>query len=630
MSTEQIKKLEEQIIQHRAYYYQGRPIITDAEYDSLEDELRILDPGNQVLNLVGSIAKDEDKVKHDTKMLSLEKTYDPQDLIKWQAEKTVVSTYKIDGVSCSLIYKKGELILAKTRGDGVYGENITSKVLWMDSIIKKINTKDEKIEIRGELFCKEKNFIELANEMEKIGLDKPTSPRNIVAGLISRKDNLELCRYISFMAYDYVEETTSLKFEIEKYSVLKNMGFNIPLAILHKDSENFDEIIDDARKFMMEGDYQIDGLVFTYNDLFLHEELGFTQHHPKFKMAFKFKGESKITKLLDIEWSVSRNGILTPVGLVEPVELSGAKISRVTLHNYGVVKLYNLKKGDEIEIIRSGEVIPKFLSVKHASENQLVIPDKCPECGSVTKVEDIRLICTNIECKARLQEQILNFIKKIGIEDLSGKRLEQLLSKGLIKNIPDLYKISADDLKKMDKTKEKLSDKLFSSIQTSKKADLITFLSALGITHGAYNTCEKVVQAGYDTLDKLFSLSAEELSKVDTFAEKSSKDFIASLKEKEDLIKELVGVGFNFQKISPQNKILNGMQICITGALAEKRAIVEQKIRNMGGVVTSGVSKDTEYLLTNEINSTSSKFVKAQKLGIKIINEIDFFKIFQV
>ena len=432
------------------------------------------------------------------------------------------------------------------------------------------------------------------------------------------------------MAYDYVEQTTSIKFEIEKYSVLKNLGFNIPLAVLHKDSKHFDEIIDDAKKFMMEGDYQIDGLVFTYNDLFLHEELGFTQHHPKFKMAFKFKGESKITKLVDIEWSVSRNGILTPVGLVEPVELSGAKIARVTLHNYGVVKLYNLKKGDEIEIIRSGEVIPKFLSVKQASANKLVIPDKCPECGSETKVEDIRLICTNNECKARLQEQILNFIKKIGIEDLSGKRLEQLLSKGLIKNIPDLYRISADDLKKMDKTKEKLSDKLFSSIQTSKKADLITFLSALGITHGAYNTCEKVVHAGYDTFDKLFSLSAEELSRVDTFAEKSSNDFIASLKDKKELIKELVGMGFSFQEISKENKILNGKQICITGALAEKRAIVEQKIRNMGGVVTSGVSKDTDYLLTNEINSSSSKFVKAQKLGIKIINEIDFFKIFQV
>jgi len=628
MSIDQIKKLEELIVQHRACYYQGRPVITDSEFDALEDELRVLDPENHVLNLVGSISKDEDKVRHDTKMLSLEKTYDSQDLIKWQAEKEVVSTYKIDGVSCSLIYKKGGLVLAKTRGDGVYGENITSKVLWMDSIIKRINTQDEKIEIRGELYCQEKYFIALAGEMEKIGLEKPTSPRNIVAGLISRKDNLELCRYISFMAFDYVGETTSIRFEAEKYSVLENMGFNIPMAALHKDSTHLDEVIEDARKFMMEGDYQIDGLVFTYNDLSLHEELGFTQHHPKFKMAFKFKGESKITKMVDIEWSVSRNGILTPVGLVEPVELSGAKITRVTLHNYGVVKLYNLKKGDEIEIIRSGEVIPKFISVKQESENKLIIPDKCPECGSDTRVEDIRLICPNEKCKARLHEQILNFIKKIGIEDLSGKRLEQLLSKGLINKIPDLYRISADDLKKMDKTKEKLSDKLFSSIQASKKADLITFLSALGITHGAYNTCEKVVNAGYNTLDKILNLSVDELSRVDTFAEKSSKDFIASLKDKEDLIKELIGVGFNFQEISKENKILNGKQICITGALAEKRAIVEHKIRNMGGVVTSSVSKDTDYLLTNELNSTSSKFVKAQKLGIKIINENDFFKIF--
>jgi DNA ligase (NAD+) len=247
--------------------------------------------------------------------------------------------------------------------------------MWLSELPKSLIEKNN-IEVRGELYCDEESFFLLSNEMESLGLDKPTSQRNIVAGLMGRKDNLELCRYIKFMAFDYISEER-LKKEEEKFEKLQKNGFVIPDFEIHKNIENVSDVIKKASEFMSEGHYQIDGLVFTINNLSLHEELGETSHHPRYKMAFKFHGESKPAILKDISWSVSRNGILTPVGEIEPVELSGAMISRVTLHNYGLVCAHQLKKGDKIEIIRSGEVIPKFLSVLESSDSIFEIPKHC-------------------------------------------------------------------------------------------------------------------------------------------------------------------------------------------------------------------------------------------------------------
>ncbi|RPJ74515.1 MAG: hypothetical protein EHM20_10480, partial [Alphaproteobacteria bacterium] len=330
-----IQQLEAEIIKHKALYYQGRPEISDFAYDKLEDELKSLDPKNPTLQIVGSTSSASEKIKHDKKMLSLEKTYVLDDLVSWKGKEDVLSTYKLDGISCSLIYQDGELALAKTRGDGSFGENITKKVMWISNVPKFISNKN-KVEVRGELYCDEESFFMLSQEMTKIGLDKPTSQRNIVAGLMGRKDNLELCRYIKFMSFDYLSDER-LKHESEKFKILENHGFLIPEVEIHHTKKSLEDLIDRARHFMSEGDYQIDGLVFTFDKMSIHEELGETSHHPRYKMAFKFQGESKETILKEIIWSVSRNGILTPVGEIEPVELSGAVISRVTLHNYGMV-----------------------------------------------------------------------------------------------------------------------------------------------------------------------------------------------------------------------------------------------------------------------------------------------------
>ena len=377
---------------------------------------------------------------------------------------------------------------------------------------------------------------------------------------------------------------------------------------------------------MGNGNYLIDGLVFTYNDINLHEELGSTAHHPRFKMAFKFQGMAADTKINEIIWSVSRNGILTPVADVVPIELSGAKISRVTLHNYGMVNEFQLKKDVVIKIIRSGEVIPKFLEVVKDSASKFSVPTVCPSCGEKVFIEDIRLVCKNNRCPDQIKEGILNFIQKVGIDDLSSKRLEEMIRKGLVLEIPDLYKLKMEEMLTLDKVKEKLATKILDNINNSKNVDLITFLGSLGITGGAFNKCEKIVSSGYSSIDKVLGLTLEQLVEVDSFAEKSSRDFLSSLKEKKKIIKSLLKLGFEFKEDAAEGA-LKDLKICITGALSEKRNVVEKSIRDAGGTVVGSVSKNTDYLLTNETESNSSKFKKAKQLGIKIVTEEEMKKI---
>jgi DNA ligase (NAD+) len=625
-----IQELEKRIIYHKEKYYSGKPEISDEEFDKIENELRSLDPENPILKLVGTPIKSEDsKIKHDKKMLSLEKTYDLEDLGRWISDYDVLSIFKIDGSSCSLIYENGHLIIGKTRGDGDFGENVTSKIMYIESIPKKIEF-NERLEIRGEVFCNEENFYNLSQEMKGLNLSPPNSQRNIVAGLLGRKENIQLCRFLNFKAFDIMIENR-IKFESEKFELLKKLGFETLEFYLHKNRDGLSARIEDAKNFMAEGDYLIDGLVFIYNDLSIHEELGETAHHPRYKIAFKFPGDTKKTKIQSIEWGVSRNGVLTPVAQVVPVELSGAMISRVTLHNLGIVKSFQLKTGDEIEIIRSGEVIPKFLSVIESSHSNFVVPKKCPSCCSDLYEENIRLICKNENCQEKIKGRILNFVEKAGIDDISEKRIEEMMRVGLVKDIPDLFVLFKENFFLLEKVKDKLAQKMYVNIQKAKNIPLIKFLNAVGIEGLSTNKIEKIVCHGFNSLDKFLQLTEFDLLNIEGFAEKSTADILKSLNSKKNLISNLIDVGvvvenFNLEKSS---EILAGKKICITGELGQGRSTIENIIKKNGGVVVSSVSKNTTYLLTNETNSNSSKFIKAKSLDIQIISEADFYRMIE-
>lgn len=629
MKINRIQELEKLIIHHKERYYQGQAEISDESYDRLEEELKTLDPSNPVLQLVGfKQSEAANKVEHQKKMLSLDKTYDEKDLEKWIGKQDVLSIFKIDGSSCSLIYENGHLVLAKTRGDGVWGENITKKAIFIPEIPKFVPGEGS-FEVRGEVYCVEKNFFALSKEMEELKLEKPSSQRNIVAGLLGRKENIQLCRHLSFQAFDLISDK-KFKHEHEKLDALKASGFVTPDYVVHKSSKELQDRIAEAKDFMASGDYLIDGLVFVYDDLKVHGELGETSHHPRYKMAFKFAGDTKVAMINDIEWGVSRNGTLTPVALIEPTELSGAIISRVTLHNFGLVQSFSLKRGDRIEIIRSGEVIPKFLGVVEKSKGHFIFPQNCPSCGTPLKIEDIWLFCENELCPAKVKEEILNYVHKAGVDDLSNKRLDELISKGMVEKIPDLYRLKKEDFLLLDKVKEKLATKMFENIQKTKKQSLAQFISAIGVEGVSVAKSEKIIAHGYNTLQKIQSLTIEKMLEIEGFAEKSSEAILSSLAKKKNVIEELLILGIEVEAdaVATGEGPLKGLKFCITGELSQPRPQIEKLIKQNGGVI-AGVSKNLSFLVTNEDESSSSKFVKAKALGIPIIDEAKLLKMIE-
>ncbi len=625
MSKSKIKNLEKEILKHKELYYKGFPEISDQEYDELENDLRLLDPSNRVLQIVGVKVISNKKIKHDSPMLSLDKCYEIKDLLKWKKEFDLISTLKIDGSSCSLLYKDGKFELAKTRGDGSFGEDISNKTIYINNIPRNINEKS-KIEIRGEIYCTEDNFIKLKKEMKEVGLPEPSSKRNIVAGILGRKEYIYLAKYLSFCAFELVS-TLDMNLEEEKLYFLKKEKFDIPDYFKIKSHQEVEQEIKRLEDFLENGDYLVDGLVFTINNLDVHEELGSTNHHPKYKMAFKLAGEKKQSVIKSIEWNVSRNGVLTPVANIEPVDLSGAMISNVTLHNLGIVQKNNLKEGDQIEIIRSGEVIPKYLKTIKESKKRFSIPKKCPSCDEKVNIDDIRLKCINEKCPDKVVEEINHYIKICNIEDLSDKRIREMISKKIVSSIPDLYDLNIEKLLTLDKTKEKLANKLFNNIQEAKKIKLSKFLSAVGIDGVAENSAQKIIDSGFNTIDKFRKLKIDDIIEIDGFAEKSAEKIVESLRIKSEVIDQILNKGISFTRGEEIVDNLNGKSFCITGKLSRGRSEIEKDIKKNGGKVTSSVSKNLNYLICNEESSNSSKYVKAEKLNISIITELELMEL---
>lgn len=629
MNKARIQELEKLILHHKERYYLGKAEISDEAYDKLENELQRLDPKNPVLKLVGfKQTETTEKVEHQKKMLSLDKTYEDKDLLRWIGKEDVISVFKIDGSSCSLVYENGHLVTAKTRGDGQFGENITKKAVFIPDIPKFIPG-NKSFEVRGEVYCVEKSFFTLSDEMQALGLPAPTSQRNIVAGLLGRKENIQLCRHLNFQCFEIISDE-KFKKEHEKLEFLKESGFITPEYIVHKGGKDLKSRIAEAKDFMGTGNYLIDGLVFVYDDLKLHAELGETSHHPRYKIAFKFAGETKHAKINEIEWGVSRNGTLTPVALIEPTELSGAMIGRVTLHNFGMVKNFELKAGDTIEIIRSGEVIPKFLGVVERANGDFKYPMNCPSCGNKLKIDDIWLYCDNEICPTKVKEEILNYVHKAGIDDVSDKRLDEMITKGLVASIPDLYRMKLEDFLLLEKVKDKLATKMFENIQKTKQQNLAQFISAIGVEGVSVAKSEKIIAQGFNTLEKFMNITLEKMLDFEGFAEKSSMSILESLKKKKSLVDELVSVGVDVKadEIASGEGPLAGLKFCITGELSQPRPQIEKLIKQNGGVI-AGVSKNLNYLVTNETESSSSKFVKAQSLGIPIINETKLQKMIE-
>lgn len=619
-------ELATQILAHKKNYYLGTPTISDAEFDALEDELRSLDPDHAVLHQVevksGPSSKTvRKKRQHIRPMLSLEKTYDFQELLNWKKDAEVVGMHKIDGVSVSLIYnEKGQFIQGKTRGDGYIGEDVTDKMYWVDSIILE-HPELKNCEVRGELNCTKKSFEMLSVAIQQRGNSAPVNARNVVTGILARKQNIDLAKYFHFTAFDLTSAQTGqtlFQTEIKKCEQLTKLGFSTPNYVLLRTTAELKNYIADAQVFKENGDYEIDGVVLSYNDLSTQETLGHTQHHPKYKISYKWKGEFATTTIEEIEWSTGRLGVITPVANITPVFLAGASISRVSLHNASFIQERNLKKGDKIVIIRSGEVIPKFERVEYD------LPKNCPSCSSELNFDGVKLYCLNsLECPDQIIGGLENWATATNIEDLSVKRIEQLYQNKIVLRPSDFYKITPEVLLSLEGNQEVLANKLYNNIQKSKQITLKQFLCGLNIAGMQMSNWEKIIDQ-YSSLDQIQNLSIENIENIPGFSTITAQKIVQGLAKYKNEIHRLLSAGVSISKPSEtstlQSKKLQGQNIVITGTFIMPRKELEDLIKLNGGHIASSVTTKTTMLLISDPNSTSSKTIKAKELKIPMLD----------
>ena len=630
-TAKKIAQLADKIMSHKAAYYKGVPTISDVDYDKLEEDLRALSPSHPALMSVGSEESIMgDKVPHSTPMLSLQKVYTQEELFSWQDGRNIMGTWKIDGNSLSLVYKKGQLVMAKTRGNGRFGEDVTDKAKWVSDVVASIDEEWD-FEVRGELYCSSERFFALSKEMVALNLPRPTSPRNIVAGMLGRKTHFNLSRFFNFLAFDvlFFDGKNPFKEEKEKFQWFEKKGFALPGPRSLKSQKEVLGYLEDVKNLMNEGEISLDGAVFSFSDLSLQEQMGHTSHHPRFKMSFKWQGETKVVEIKDFTFQTSRHGVVTPVAVISPCELSGASITNITLHNAQHLKTYNLKVGDKIEIVRSGEVIPKFLRVVTEAEGEHVWLDQCPSCGEGLFFDEVRLLCKNHHhCPAQIMGGILNWIRCAEIEDLSEKRLSSMIELSLVKNASDLYHLTLEDFLKLPLTKEKMAQKLLMNIEKSKSLPLFRFLTGLSIGGLGFSNGEKLAMH-FGDLAAVRQAKLEEIAALEGFAEKTAKEVVDTLAAKSDLIDALLEGGvlpLSAAKPAAKDGFLANKQLAITGKLTRPRKEIEDVIKAEGGKVSSSVSKNTFAVVTGDVHSSSSKMEKARKLGVQIWSEDDLIE----
>ena len=618
------KELEEFIFKHKRLYYTGNAEISDIEFDKMEDELRKLNPENEALSTVGFDGFNE-KIQHKAPMLSLGKTRDPQDICDWLKGEKAIASYKMDGSAASLVFHKQKFLMAKTRGNGIFGENLTDYMKYLD-FPKKITFSKKDIEIRGEICITKSNFEKLSEEMIKRELPEPNSIRNVVAGLLHRKDHKDLCSYLDFIAYDIDDDT--VKSEKEEFELFKDSGFSVPVVVEDIVSEeDIKNVIENYQNFIDEYQYLTDGLVFAIDDFDGQKNRGFTEHHPKGKLAFKFSSDLAETTVRDIEVNVGRTGKISFVGILEPVKLSGATIERVTFHNVKYIKDQNLNIGAKIQITRSGEVIPKHEKTLKTN-GVYVFLKKCPFCKKKLTLSDtqIDLYCTNMICLSRAIGNIGNWIKVVGIDELGEETIQLFYKLKLVRCIEDLYKLTIKDIMHLENFGERSATNIINSIQSKKEISLVKFLTALGI-EGMGKGNAKVIATEVSSFEELLQKNEAELFAIHGIGDVLAKNILKGVNGfGNKLFKNLKDQGINIlpSKLKNREGDFAGKTFVITGTLSKSRGNIVSFIEDNGGKVSGSVSKNTSFLLCNE-PSSSSKYKKAEKLSIKIITEKELF-----
>ncbi len=655
-AEKKIKKLRKDIIFHeKKYYIDNDPQISDYEFDLLVKELQNLEarfpelitPESPTQRVGEQPIEGFVSVEHSSPMLSLDNCYSVQELREFEERiKRIlpsqkieyVAELKIDGLGISAIYRDGKYGSAVTRGDGFRGDDVTSNVKTIRSLPLEIkDTRD--IEVRGEIYLPFQSFRRINKEREEREESLFANPRNAAAGSLRLLDPKEVAsRRLDVFLYTIFIDQAELKNQWDNLNTLKELGFKI------NPSSRLCPSLDEAISFWEEWrekrdtlDYDVDGIVVKVNSTAQRNELGTTAKFPRWAISFKFPARQATTRIKDIIIQVGRTGALTPVALLDPVKLAGTTISRSTLHNEDEIKRKDIRIGDHVLIERSGDVIPKVVSVmkerRTGREVEFKFPRRCPVCQSAAfRPEDEAISrCTNPSCPAKLRESLLHFAwrRAMNIEGLGEALVDQLLEKKIIKNIPDIYRLRHEDLVNLERMGPKSSQNVLDEIEQSKKRDLSRLIFALGIRFVG-ERMGQILASHYKSLDRLSQASYDDLFQVEGVGPRVAESLIFFFKQPEniELLRELkqAGLTFTLEEDEAAEKPLAGQTFVLTGKLgAMSREEAAEIIEKMGGKISSSVSKKTSCVIVGE--APGSKLGKAQELGIPTMDEEELLKI---
>ena len=623
----------------QAYYVDDEPLASDEEYDKLLRELKDFESKNESLiskdsptQHIGSVIQSEfKKIRHLKKMWSMDDVFDEEELRAWakraRCENGFFVEAKFDGVSLNLLYEDGKLISGATRGDGEIGEDISLNVLEIDNIPKTIAYKG-KIEIRGEVLILKDDFEALNESRAKETQSLFANPRNAASGSLRQLDtSITRARKLKFYPWGVGEHSLNFKKHSEIMDFIRALGFLKDDFI--RLCENLDEVLKAYKELLALRDKKpmmMDGMVVRIDDLALCESLSYTVKFPRFMAAFKFPALEKSTKLLGVNLQVGRSGLVTPVAVLEPVELDGVRVSSASLHNFDEIARLDIRINDYVAVIRSGDVIPKITNVykdrREGKELLISRPKLCPVCESELLDEGILIRCQNLNCEARLVNSIIYFVSKkcMNIDGLGESIVELLYKHKKISSIESIYSLKYSDFENLEGFKDKKINNLLSSIEASKDNELFKFISALGIEHIGEVAAKKIASCfSFEWLDK----KKEDFESLEGFGEQmalSLEDFLAINKERILHFYSILRLK-NTQQES-KTSIFTAKIVVITGSLSKPRDEFKALLESMGAKVSSSISAKTDFLLCGK--DAGSKLEKAKALGIKILSEEEF------
>lgn len=640
---ENIKRINELIqILNKAsevYYSEGGEIMSDKEFDTLYDELSSLEKetgyqrsDSPTLNVGYEVKSGLEKVTHPSRMLSLNKTKSVEALSAFAGDTPCLLSFKMDGLTVVLTYENGTLQRAVTRGNGEVGEDITHNAKVFKNLPLKIPFKGS-LTLRGEAVISFKDFEMTNNNISEE--EKYKNPRNLCSGTV-RQLNSEICkkRNVCFIAFELVDaEDKEFQKKSEKLEYLDTLGFTT-VKRMSVTGSTMEEAVNDFKGLIPENEFATDGLVLTIDDIAYSASLGATAKFPRDSIAFKWQDETAKTKLLSVEWNTSRTGLINPVAVFESVELEGTSVSRASLHNISICRALKLGIGDEITVYKANMIIPQ-VDENLTQSDTLEIPALCPVCGEETEIENITgsevLKCVNPNCQAQRVKTLVHFVSRdcMNIEGLSEAGIEKFCQMGVIEYYPDIFLIKdhAEEITSLEGFGEKSFTKLCTSIEKSSHTYLHNFLYALGINNVGLATA-KIICRHFDyDINAVKNASLEELTDIDgvgpIIAESVVKYF--SHPHNTELLEKAL-YHLSFEAFTASESAITGKSFVITGDvhIFKNRKELKEKIESLGGKVTGSVSSKTDYLINNDLNSTSSKNKKAKELNIPIITEEEF------